>query len=201
VSAHSPWPAEPEFPRYRYRRLTLEQTGTRHVDAHLLVEILAQGFANITVLALPGFLMATNPNESLGAWELTGLAVFASGYVLESVADIQKLRFASRHRGEVCNVGVWRFSRHPNYFGEWLVWTGIVVAALPSWLALRDAEQAWVWIGLGIGTLGASAILYTTLVYLTGAIPAEYFSVRGRPGYRDYQATTNMFFPWFPKAR
>jgi steroid 5-alpha reductase family enzyme len=191
---------EREFPRYRYRRLMLEEAGERHVDVHLLAEILAQGFANITVLALPGFLMALNPRPGFEAWEVAGMAVWACGYALESLADVQKLRFASQQRGSVCNVGLWRYSRHPNYFGEWLVWTGLVLAALPSWMGLRDVEPTGVWIALGIGALGASAMLYTTLVYLTGARPAEYFSARNRPGYREYQARTNMFFPWFPRA-
>jgi steroid 5-alpha reductase family enzyme len=53
---------------------------------------------------------------------------------------------------------------------------------------------------LGLGILGASAIMFTTLVFLTGAKPAEYFSEKKRPGYRDYQSRTSMFFPWFPKG-
>lgn len=189
-----------EFPRYRYRRVVLEQAGGRHVDAHLLAEICAQGLANTSVLALPGLLMATNPHQGFMAWELVGLAVWALGYAFESVADAQKLLFISKNRGGLCNVGLWRFSRHPNYFGEWLVWTGLVIATVPSWLALREFEAGWVWIGLGLGAVGASAMLYITLVYLTGAKPAEYYSAQNRPGYRAYQATTNMFFPWFPKT-
>lgn len=190
-----------EFPRYRYRRLMLEQSGSRHVDAHLLAEIMTQGFANLSVLALPGFLMAIDPHEGLRAVELAGFAVCVFGYGFESVADLQKLRFISRNRGAVCDVGLWRFTRHPNYFGEWLVWTGLVIAAIPSWMALRVVEPLSIWIGLGIGTLAASAMLYTTLVYLTGAKPAEYFSERKREGYRAYQARTPIFFPRLPKAR
>jgi steroid 5-alpha reductase family enzyme len=189
-----------EFPRYRYRRLMLEREGSRHVDAHLLAEIMTQGFANLSVLAAPGFLMAIDPHDGFRAGEILGLAVCVFGYVFESVADLQKLRFITRNRGGVCNVGLWRFSRHPNYFGEWLVWTGLVIAAFPSWMALQASEPAWVWFALGVSAAAASAMLYTTLVYLTGAKPAEYFSERKREGYREYQATTRMFFPWFPKT-
>lgn len=61
-------------------------------------------------------------------------------------------------KGGVCNAGLWRYSRHPDYFAEWLV-------------------------------------------YLTGAIPSGYYSVRKRPEYQRYQETTNMFFPWFPRKQ
>jgi steroid 5-alpha reductase family enzyme len=100
----------------------------------------------------------------------------------------------------VCDVGLWCYSRHPNYFAEWLVWTGVVMAAAPSWWALRSSESPAVWAALGLGAAGASAMMYTTLVYLTGAIPTEHFSARKRPGYRAYQERTSRFFPWFPKA-
>ena len=189
-----------EFPRYRYRRLMLEQSGSRHVDAHLLSEILTQGFANLSVLALPAFLMATDAYAGLPAIEVVGLGFCLFGYAFESVADLQKLRFVRRNRGGVCDVGLWRFSRHPNYFGEWLVWTGLVLAAGPSWLALHGVESTLVWIILGLGTASASAMLYVTLVHLTGARPAEYFSERKREGYRGYQAVTPMFFPRWPKS-
>ena len=187
-----------EFPRYRYRRMMLEQSGTRHVTLHMLADIMVQGLANASVLALPGFLIATNDRASISGWEVTGLCLWAGAYVLESMADAQKLLFISKNEGGVCDVGLWRYSRHPNYFAEWLVWSGLVIAAVPSWLALRSAEAAPVWITLGVGTAGAAAVMYLTLVYLTGAIPAEYYSVRKREGYREYQERTSMFFPWFP---
>lgn len=190
-----------EFPRYVYRRMVMEQSGEKHITFHMLAEIMAQGFANMSVLALPGFMLAINGSENISAWELAGIGIWAAAYILESTADTQKLRFISRpeNKGGVCNVGLWRYSRHPNYFSEWLVWTGLVTAAMPSWLALNSTVVMPVWVVLGIGAVGASAMLYLTLVYLTGAIPAEYYSVRKRPAYKAYQETTNRFFPWFPK--
>ena len=188
-----------EFPRYNYRRMVLEQSGSKNVNAHLLAEIMAQGFANITVLALPGFLIATNSSESISSLEIIGICIWITAYLLESIADGQKLLFISKNKGGVCNVGLWKYSRHPNYFAEWLVWTGLVIAAIPSWLALGSSETLSVWLCLGVGTLSASFMMYITLVYLTGATPAEYFSVRKRKEYKDYQEKTNMFFPWFTR--
>ncbi len=189
-----------EFPRYIYRRMELEGGGETRLRLHMLAEILAQGLANASVLALPGFLMAVNADDQLHGWEVAGVCIWLAAYVLESTADLQKLKFISGNKGGVCNVGLWRYSRHPNYFSEWLVWSGIVIAAVPSWLALRSVEAGYIWGTLGIGSVAASLMMYITLVYLTGAIPAEYYSVRKRPEYRRYQETTNMFFPWFPKS-
>jgi steroid 5-alpha reductase family enzyme len=190
-----------EFPRYDYRRMVLAKSGNKHVDAHLLAEIMAQGFANCTVLALPGFLIATNTLGTISALEIIGFGIWVSAYVLESIADGQKLLFISKNKnkGGVCNTGLWKYSRHPNYFAEWLVWTGIVVAAIPSWLALSSVETTPVWIGLGIGALCASVMMYITLVHLTGATPAEYYSMKKRKEYKAYQQTTNKFFPWFAR--
>ena len=188
-----------EFPRYKYRRTMLEEQGSKHVDAHMLGEAVAQGFANMTVLALPGFLIANSALGGVSGWEIAGLALWAIAYLTESIADGQKMWFISKNPKGVCNIGLWKYSRHPNYFSEWLVWTGLVVATVPSWLVHAESEIPLIWIGQGIGALFASVMLYVTLVYLTGAKPAEYYSVQKREGYREYQKTTNMFFPWFPK--
>ena len=79
-------------------------------------------------------------------------------------------------QAQVCDVGLWKYSRHPNYFFEWMVWNGLIVAAIPSWLALRSQETLAIWLLLGLGLLLASAVMYRTLVHLTGAIPSEYYS-------------------------
>jgi len=189
-----------EFPRYQYRRMRLEASGSKRVDGHLLAEIMAQGFANMTVLALPGFLIAMNGSEAISALEIIGVGLWVTAYFLESTADGQKLLFISKNKSGVCNIGLWKYSRHPNYFAEWLVWTGLVVAAIPSWLHIESAENGFIWMCLGLGMMSASVMMYITLVYLTGARPAEYYSVRKRKEYRAYQEKTNMFFPWFPKS-
>ncbi len=188
-----------EFPRYQYRRMVLEKTSNKHIKIHMLAEILAQGIANISVLALPGFIIATNTSTSISSWEVAGASIWAVAYFLESLADTQKLLFISKNANGVCNIGLWRYSRHPNYFSEWLVWTGLVVATIPSWIALKNTEAFGVWIVLGVGAICASVMLYITLVYLTGAKPSEYYSVRKRAKYKEYQERTSMFFPWFPK--
>ncbi len=188
-----------EFPRYLYRRMQLAGQSESRIRFHVLSEIMAQGLANASVLAIPGFMMAVNTQSEIHPLEIAGICIWIIAYLLESTADLQKMKFMASNRGGVCDTGLWRYSRHPNYFAEWLVWTGIVIAAVPSWMSLHGTEPAYVWAALGIGGAGASLMMYITLVHLTGAIPAEYYSVRKRAGYQRYQETTNMFFPWFPK--
>lgn len=188
-----------EFPRYVYRRMQLSGQGERRIRFHIVAEIMAQGLANASVLAIPGFMIAVNGQSEIHLLEVAGICVWIIAYVLESTADLQKKKFMARNRGAVCDVGLWRYSRHPNYFSEWLVWTGIVIAAVPSLMNLYATEPTYVSAALAIGAAGASLMMYITLVYLTGAIPAEYYSVRKRADYKRYQETTNMFFPWFPR--
>ena len=98
-------------------------------------------------------------------------------------------------KNQVCNVGLWKYSRHPNYFAEWMVWNGVIIASIPSWIMLYEKESPIVWVLLGLGLLFMSRLMYTTLVYHTGAVPSEYYSAQKRPDYKFYQETTNIFFP------
>jgi steroid 5-alpha reductase family enzyme len=168
------------------------------------IEALVQGLANASFLALPAFIIGTNPNSEFAVLEIIGLLVWLGAFGIESVADMQKLKFlqAMKKAGEknrVCNVGLWRYSRHPNYFAEWMVWNGLVIAAIPSLIALYEVEVLLIWVPLAVGLLFVSKVMYTTLVYLTGAVPSEYYSVQKRPEYKQYQQTTSIFFPRKPK--
>ncbi|MFP4070234.1 MAG: DUF1295 domain-containing protein [Verrucomicrobiota bacterium] len=105
----------------------------------------------------------------------------------EAVADRQLARFRSRpeNKGEVCREGLWRYSRHPNYFFEWLHWWAYVAFAWGS-------PEVW-------PALAGPVSMYVFLRFITGVPPAEYSSLRSRgEAYRDYQRTTNAFFPWKP---
>lgn len=188
-----------EFPRYQYRRELLQESGNPHPKFHMLSEIIAQGMANASVLALPGFIIAVYGSGPISTFEVIGLGIWITAYILESISDGQKMYFISKNPEGVCNIGLWRYSRHPNYFSEWLVWTGLVIGSISAWLLAINHEALVIWMIMGVGALLASIMMYITLVYLTGAKPAEYFSVQKREGYAHYQRTTSMFFPWFPK--
>ena len=189
-----------ELPRYEYQKRRWIAAGKTNVRLNMQVESLLQGLANASFLALPAFIIASNPNESISIFEVIGLLIWLGAFVLESIADNQKYAFlrAMKKAGKknrVCDVGLWKYSRHPNYFAEWMVWNGLIIASIPSWLALYNNESFIIWLLLGCGLLFASRMMYTTLVYYTGAVPAEYYSVQKRPEYKAYQTATNRFFP------
>ena len=189
-----------ELARYRYQARRWERSGERNVALARQVEVLAQGLANASFLAYPALLIAWNPGRAMSPVELAGFAIALGSLALESVADVQKARFAAQARAEgrhdaVCDVGLWRYSRHPNYFFEWMVWNGLILMALPALPMLFAAEPAGLAVLLAGGLLFVSRIMYVTLVYYTGARPSEFYSLQKRPAYAEYQKTTNRFFP------
>ena len=189
-----------EFPRYEYQKSRWQKAGKTNRALAMQVEAILQGLANASFLAIPAFVIATNPDPHMSIFEIIGMGVWLGAFVMESVADSQKLAFLREmkklgKKNTVCNIGLWTYSRHPNYFAEWMVWNGLVIASIPSWLALYQQESIIIWGLLGIGILFASRMMYTTLVYYTGAVPSEFYSVQKRPEYKKYQQTTNMFFP------
>ena len=189
-----------EFPRYEYQKIRWIKAGKTNTALAMQVDAIWQGMANASFLAIPAFIIATNPSASISVFEVIGMLIWAGSFAMESVADMQKLSFLkamkkSGQRNQVCNVGLWKYSRHPNYFAEWMVWNALIIAAIPSWIALYGSESMIVWGLLGVGLLMASRMMFSTLVHHTGAVPSEYYSVQKRPGYKAYQKTTNIFFP------
>jgi len=190
---------ENELPRYKYQYRRWEKAGITDHRLVMQVEVLAQGLANASFLAFPAFIIAANPSPEVSLFEIIGLLVWLLAFSIESVSDLQKDRFirdmnGAGEKNRVCNVGLWRYSRHPNYFAEWMVWNALIVAAIPSIWSLTSHEPLWLCLLLALGLLFVSRLMYVTLVYYTGAKPAEFYSVKKRPEYKRYQETTNRFF-------
>jgi steroid 5-alpha reductase family enzyme len=138
-------------------------------------------------LALTVLVAALNPSPGLRALDFIGLAVFAAGLIGESIADGQLRRFAADpdRRGGICMDGLWAWSRHPNYFFEWLVWL-----AYPCFAITLSGNYLWGWLAL----LGP-AFSYYLLAHVSGVPPLEEHLLRSRgTAYRDYQQRTNSFF-------
>jgi steroid 5-alpha reductase family enzyme len=151
--------------------------------------VLLQKQAVVTIpMALSVWLAAHNPAPGLRAQDLAGLLIVAIAILGESLADSQLRAFtrAPENRGAVCDVGLWRWSRHPNYFFEWLAWLAYPVIAVE----LSGGYPA------GWLALAAPACMYWLLVYVSGIPPLEdhMMETRGQ-AFRDYQARTNVFFP------
>ncbi|MFC9440254.1 DUF1295 domain-containing protein [Nocardia sp. NPDC057030] len=188
-----------ELPRYRFQRLRWRRTSLGDERVDLVAEVLVQGWANCTVLAVPAALAVSADRPAFGALTLVGLVVWAGSWVLESTADMQKLRFGAAAKREgvkrSCDAGLWKYSRHPNYFFQWMQWNAVAVMCLPELVDHLGRTNLYTAIWLVIGLLGCSVTMYWCLVFYTGAVPAEYYSMQKRPDYRDYQARTNRFFP------
>ena len=193
-----------EFPRYEYQKIRWEKSNKSNTGLAMQVEALSQGLANASFLAIPIFLISVSPLSKLSTLEIVGFTIFVVSIVFETVADYQKLKFLKEMKRQnkqnmVCDVGLWKYTRHPNYFAEWMVWTGLIITSIPSYISLFDLEALWLWFMIGVALLYTSRIMYITLVYLTGAVPSEYYSAQKRPAYKAYQQSTNIFFPGFKK--
>lgn len=185
-----------EFARYRYQRARWAAAGWGGEKLPMQLEIFLQGLANMSVLAVPAFLVASDPHQRLTAFQVIAFVVWLRSWSLEWLADLQKRAFASRaKRTATCDVGLWRYSRHPNYFFQWLGWVALAAIAAPSllrWAQTMPASQTGT---LACALVAAPAFMLWTLVHLTGITPAEHYSVQKRPGYVEYQRTTNRFVP------
>jgi steroid 5-alpha reductase family enzyme len=143
----------------------------------------------IMVLALPLLLICLNARQGLSVIEIIGAALWCVAVGGESVADHQLKVFKANpaNHGKVCQAGLWHYSRHPNYFFEWLVWIAYFVFALGS---------PWGWV-----TAYCPALMLFFLIKVTGIPMTEQLSVKNRGElYREYQRTTSMFVPWFRKS-
>lgn len=168
----------------RYRELREARAGGGH--RFFFVFYQAQGLL-AAVLSLPFLLMAFDPVPGFHRVELLGAALSAAGLLGESVADHQLARHRQEpaNRGRTCRSGLWRYSRHPNYFFEWSIWCGFGLAALGA------PEGYW-------GLLSPLLMLYLIL-FVTGIPPAEARALRSRgKDYESYQEATSAFVPWFP---
>jgi len=167
----------------RYKQLRQEWS-----NAKFFVFFQAQALSNV-VLALPFFIIALNPQPHLSVLEYTGAALWLLSILGEGLADWQLQQFKKdpANKGKVCRVGLWNYSRHPNYFFQLMIWISVLIFALPSpygWLALVCP--------LSIGYL---------IFKVTGIPMTEEQAVRSKgEAYRDYQRTTSVFVPWFRRT-
>jgi steroid 5-alpha reductase family enzyme len=142
----------------------------------------------LAVLSLPALLICMNPRPGLQPAEWVGIAIWVVALAGESTADRQLQRFRTdpATRGAVCDIGLWRYTRHPNYFFEWLIWVAYLVFALAApfgWLAVY-----------------CPALMLYFLLRVTGIPMTERLSLQSKgEAFAAYQRRTSAFVPWFPK--
>jgi steroid 5-alpha reductase family enzyme len=149
-----------------------------------------QGFGSIP-LVFAIFVAARFPQDALRLQDYLGALILLGGIAGEALADAQLKRFREdpANKGRVCDAGLWRWSRHPNYFFEWFGWLAYPVIALST-------GYAWGW-----ASLLAPVFMYWILVHVTGIPPLEAQMLRSRGDrYRDYQSRTSPFFPLPPQS-
>jgi steroid 5-alpha reductase family enzyme len=166
---------------------TLRDRWGHRAQARLFLFFQVQAFL-AALLSIQFMLVMLHPAESLRVWDLAGFAIVLASIAGESAADRQLRRFRhdTANRGRTCREGLWRYSRHPNYFFEWLFWLAWVVMAWgsPWWPA------TWI----------APALMLFFILRVTGIPPTEEQALKSRgEDYRRYQRETSAFFPWFPR--
>ena len=143
----------------------------------------------VVVFSLPFLVVSFNRNGTMTWIELAGLALAVVAVIGESVADFQMRAFKRdpSSRGRVCDAGLWRYSRHPNYFFESLTWWGFFLVAV-------DAPWGWV-------TVICPLLMLYFLFKVTGIPLTEEWAVKSKgDAYREYQRTTSSFIPWFRRT-
>jgi steroid 5-alpha reductase family enzyme len=147
-----------------------------------------QAISNV-LLAVPFFIITLNSSPVLSPIEYAGAVLWAISVIGEAVADAQLSAFkrGPANKGKVCDIGLWGYSRHPNYFFEWLMWMSYFVFALASPYGF-------------IAVISPAVILYL-LLKVTGIPMTEEQSIRTKgEAFKQYQKRVSVFVPWFKKA-
>ena len=184
LSAYITWRnwGEPEDFRYRQMR---ERHGRRFPAVSLVTVFLLQAVL-AWIVSAPLFQAAASAGGP-GVIGWIGAAVALVGLAWETIADWQLRRFLARRREEeaVMDRGLWRYSRHPNYFGEFVFWWGVFL--------LVAASRGFLWSIVG------PALMSVLLLRVSG-VPMLEEKLSRRPAYRRYAERTNAFFPWPPRG-
>ena len=140
------------------------------------------------LFSLPFLIVMRNPDPSLTGWDMAGIVIWMVAVAGETVADNQLQRFRSRpaNSTSTCRECLWRYSRHPNYFFEWIHWFAYAI------MAIGIPYGLWAWLG--------PILMFLFLFKVTGIPFTEQQSLARRgEDYRRYQQTTSIFIPWFPQ--
>ncbi len=182
---------KPEDPRYAsFRR---KYGAERYWWVSFFQVFLLQGLLVVLISAPLQLAGAAGRPDPVSLLDLLGLGLFAAGLAIEVVADAQlasyrraKARGGAGAPGPVLETGLWRFSRHPNYFGEALLWWGFFLCAL---------DVPWGW-----ATFPAPALMTFLLVKVSGVAMLDAHMAATRPEYADYVRRTSAFLPWPPRG-
>jgi len=147
-----------------------------------------QALSNV-FLAIPFFIIATNPNPQLSIFEYIGAGMWLLSIIGEGLSDWQLKQFKKNptNKGKVCEYGLWNYSRHPNYFFQLMIWVSVFIFAIGS-------PYGWI-------AIVCPLIIGYLIFKVTGIPMTEEQSLRSKGDlYKEYQQTTSAFFP-LPKKK
>lgn len=183
LSAYITWRNRGETEDYRYQEIRANnQPGFRYKSLYIVFVLQA---VLAWVISLP-LAVAISGQADLGFLDYAGIAVFCVGLFFEAVGDFQLSRFRREpaNKGKVMDAGLWRYSRHPNYFGNFTIWWGIYLIAL-------SAGGWW--------TIVSPLLMAFLLLKVSGVALLEKDISGRRPQYEEYIRRTNAFFPGLPR--
>lgn len=169
------------------RYQTLREHWGKNANLQFLWFFQLQGLLNI-IFSLPFFFAHANSSEAIRPVEWLGAWLWLVAFLGETLSDYQLGAFKknSNNQGKVCNVGLWRYSRHPNYFFEFLIWCSYFLFATGS-------PYGWL-------SMVCPALIFYFLFKVTGIPATETQALKSKgDAYRAYQRNTSVFVPWFPK--
>jgi steroid 5-alpha reductase family enzyme len=172
---------------YRYQAFRQRYGAQRYWWFSFFQVFLLQG-ALIWIISAPLLAaMYYSPSADLGWFDFIGIAFWMLGFFFESVGDYQMARFKANpgNKGKVMNNGLWKYTRHPNYFGDASVWWGFALLSLATGALLPVI----------------SSVLMTWLIIrISGVSLLEESLIKAKPHYKAYIESTSAFIPWFPKS-
>jgi steroid 5-alpha reductase family enzyme len=173
---------KPEDHRYKAWR---EEWGSTYLVRSFLQVFLLQGFL-LLVISSPVTLAITRSGPPLGVLDAIGFCIFLVGFLFEAIGDFQLLQFKKdpANKGRIMNIGLWRYTRHPNYFGEVTLWWGIFLICF--------AVPGSIWTVVGPLTI-------TWLILKVSGTPLLEKRYVDNPEYAEYIKKTSSFFPLPPK--
>jgi steroid 5-alpha reductase family enzyme len=171
-----------------YRYLAWRQAWGEWFYVRTFLQVFVLQWLLMLMVALPVIVVNVHRGGEATPFDVIGSGVWLFGFYFEAVGDRQLLEFTRdpSKRGQLLTTGLWRYSRHPNYFGEVAQWWGLALISL-------SVPQGW------LGLLGAASI--TLLILKVSGIPLLEERMAQKPGYGEYADKTPAFIPWFVSRR
>jgi steroid 5-alpha reductase family enzyme len=165
---------------HRYQEFRKSWKGNFKIQSYFKIFIF-QGIL-ILLISLPILIVNSSPSKTFNLIDFFGVSIWFIGFVIESISDYQLASFKKQksNKGKIMNKGLWKFSRHPNYFGEILLWWGIFLLTLTN--------AGW-YIAL------ISPLLISYLIIKVSGIPLAEKSLKQKDGFKEYASKTSILIP------